>query len=480
MGVFPDTNQIYAMLPHMLQNVACSWYGIRQRRLFYGHGFDDYYKWLLQTQYWDSGAIAHLQADLLHSMVTTAVKYSSYYRKLHNAGFIEPDDIHIIDDIRHLPLLSKETLRSRSNEFVNEQMQPSQIVIGRTSGTTGKALQVSSSKHAMMKVWAAMERMRSWYGVSRNQRRASCTGKIYVPTDRDPSGVYWRHDWSGHRILLSVYHLSPTTAQAYVETLQRFCPAFLDGYPSSLRIIANYLADTNQRIPSIKAVFPTAETLDDQARMELENAFGVPVVNQYGSTELVSHVAQCEFGQLHVSPEIGYIELLDIDGNPTKPGEVGEIVVTGFVNDAMPMIRYRTGDLALAMDSSEQCRCGRQMPLLGRILGRLDDTVITRDGRRLPIINYHVFKWASHIIEAQVVQKNYDQFEFLVVRGVGFDEVEIERAKHELIQRLGHEASIEVQYVDEIPRGPNGKFRAVLSRLATAQVDNATNIETGH
>lgn len=447
-----------------LQNLLCTAYGIRQRYQMYGGDFEAHYRQFRNHESASPEAIDSMQLDRLRRIIGMSVSKVPYYRerRLDYAGSSQPIGW---EEFRQFPLLDKENVRTNPEQFVNGHASRMQTMIGRTSGTTGTPMRITTTYDAFRQAWAAMERMRAWACVSRFHRRASLTGKVFVPTTRDPKGAYWRYDWMGKRILLSVYHLNEATVPLYVVALSKFRPVFIDGYPSAIVRIAEYLlAHPSQRIPSLVAAFPTAETLTSGSRRIIEEGLGVKVFNQYGSTELSCHAADCEYGSMHISPEIGIIEILDDEGKSVQPGDLGNVVLTGLVNHGMPLIRYKIGDMAIAPQPGAMCRCGRSLPLLGDIAGRNDDLVKTPDGRALAIMNYHVFKVASGIKEGQLIQDDYQNFRMVVVPDHQRDP-DLKGALHELNARLGYEANVEIVVTDSIERTSAGKLRSVISHV---------------
>jgi phenylacetate-CoA ligase len=169
-------------------------------------------------------------------------------------------------------------------------------------------------------------------------------------------------------------------------------------------------------------------------------------------------VTQCEHGSYHVNPEFGVLELLRGD-QPVGPGEYGEIVATGFVNQVMPIIRYATGDLAMWKEGS--CPCGRSFPMLERIEGRRDDVIVTPEGRRIGRLD-PIFKAVSSIFEAQIVQESPDLVRVYVV-GSEFNERERLELGRELQKRLGPSMRIDIVQTERIARTKSGKFRSVVN-----------------
>jgi phenylacetate-CoA ligase len=173
--------------------------------------------------------------------------------------------------------------------------------------------------------------------------------------------------------------------------------------------------------------------------------------------------SQCEYGRYHVSAEVGIIEIVNRDGKPCEPGEIGEVICTGLQNTLQPLIRYQIGDAA-RWATAQTCSCGRSMPVLEGIEGRFEDICLTPDGREMLRFDT-VFKGIHSIKEAQLVQQKLDCFTIYVVPGDNFDEHEIEKIKSNMRLHAG-DVLTEVKPVGAIPRGPSGKFRAVISKLS--------------
>jgi phenylacetate-CoA ligase len=174
-------------------------------------------------------------------------------------------------------------------------------------------------------------------------------------------------------------------------------------------------------------------------------------------------IAQCENGNSHINPEYGLVELLNEQGNHVRPGEAGELVCTGFLNTAMPLIRYRIGDSAVLSD--RECGCGRPFPVVESLLGRTDDMIVTPEGRYVGRLD-PVFKGLSAIKESQIVQESLTRIVVRVVREPHYTP----QVGHALIaalrERLGN-IDMVLEYVDAIPRSTAGKFRSVVSMISS-------------
>ncbi len=190
-------------------------------------------------------------------------------------------------------------------------------------------------------------------------------------------------------------------------------------------------------------------------------AFGCQFINTYGMSELVTAASECEYGRLHIWPEAGVAEILsDTEDIQLPMGETGRIICTGLLNTDMPLIRYEVGDRG-TLDTGA-CNCKRNMQAFLKIEGRIDDVLITPDGRSVGRLD-PVFKTDLDIREAQIVQESFDIVRLRFVPGPHFNNYD------ELVQRLQQRLGsmhVILEPVDKIPRGANGKFKAVISKVS--------------
>jgi len=264
-------------------------------------------------------------------------------------------------------------------------------------------------------------------------------------------------------LLMSSYHISETTAPSYLDKLKQFAPVFIDSYPSAIFALAQ-LCEAHA-IPCRvrpRAIVTSSETLLEHQRRTIERVFGCRVYDQYGSAEMVVFASECERGTLHPHPEYGITEVLS-HGKDAQVGEPGELICTGFQNWAMPLIRYEIGDTAIWSDSA--CSCGRHFPSLKTVIGRIDDTIVTPDGRHVGRLD-PIFKGVVGIKETQIVQERVDHLIVRMVRGQGFEQEMAQAVIDELKKRVGEGVTVELVYLDQIERSSTGKFRSVVSRVA--------------
>jgi phenylacetate-CoA ligase len=266
-----------------------------------------------------------------------------------------------------------------------------------------------------------------------------------------------------------VLHIAPWSAPYYLEALKEFGLTHLIVYTNSLYALACEVPPESAPVlSSLKVILTNAEPLFDFQRKKIEATFGCPVRETYGQAEMVCAASECEEGKLHWWPEVGVIEVLDEQNQAVPPGSMGRLVATGLLNEEMPLVRYEVGDMVEQSDNGDaKCPCARCLPVLGRVLGRNDDVIVTQDGRRIVQIDT-IFAPGLHVREAQIVQEALQQFTIRVVPSEGWSDRDAEYLRSALQEKVG-EAEVGVRLVDRMERTWAGKFRIITSNLTGEQ-----------
>lgn len=453
---------IYHQLPPSLQDLAASVHGLGLRRERYGEETDALVIGALERDQWDPARWRHWQQERLAFVLHRAATRVPYYREMW-ARRRRQGDARPWDRLEYWPVLEKEELRRYGPSFIADDQSPRDMTVERTSGTTGTPLTLWRSRRASRARFAHYEARRlRWNAVDRHDRWAILGGQLVTPYSRSRP-PFWVWNRPLRQLYLSSYHLAPSFVLAYVEALADYQIQYLIGYPSSIDSIARAAGLGGVSLLKLKAVITVAEPLYAHQREAIETAFGCPVRETYGMAELTAAASECGEGRLHQWPEFGVCEIGDSDGNTSRQG-AGELIATSLLDVDMPLIRYRVGDRIAMGEGDRLCPCGRALPLLDSVDGRCDDLLQTRDGRLVGRLD-PVFKAGLGVREAQVIQESLDRIRVLLVPGEGFgaeDELAIRRA---LRDRLG-DVRVSLECVAAIPRGRNGKFRAVISRVS--------------
>jgi phenylacetate-CoA ligase len=458
----PDVfDRLYARSPFWLQNLGVSLYGYVWQNRRFGGNFRKYVSGFEGREAFTPEDWQAYQTLRLRELLAYAAENVPYYRKTCPDEFGSDFGGFELEHLARLPVLEKEHIRLDQDAFIAENIPGRKLFVYHTSGTTGTPLAIKFTSDMHRNWSAAYEvRVRRWAGVNYKMSRAMIGGRLVVPKG-ETRGPFWRYNIAERQLYLSAFHISPMNTRRYVEALNRYRPDYLVGYASSHFFLARMIKELGLQVIEPKAVLTSSEKLTPEMRTTLETVYKCPVFDAYSGVEACCLASECEYHRLHVSPDVGIIELLDERGDPIKHGESGEIVATGLLNFVQPLIRYRTGDLAVWSD--EPCPCGREMPILDELVGRLEDTVVGPDGRET--VRFHgIFVGLPHVIEGQVIQETLTRFRLRLVVEQDFNDRDRHVIYKRFQERLGA-IELEIELVNQIERTERGKFRAVISKV---------------
>jgi phenylacetate-CoA ligase len=404
----------------------------------------------------------------LKQLVERARTQTRYYRFLPE---IEENDscdptTALERTLKQIPVLEKSVYRARTKDFLAADMSESEYVERSTSGTTGTAVRIFDSRERFAENYAVVWRQRRSFGITRDDPFLAFTGQITTPLNQK-SAPYWRADNYSGRVLFSIYHMSPDNLTSYIDPIHDFPARYVEGYPSALHIVSRTMIDENRCLPhgKLKAIFTSSESLLPNQRATIEKAFAAPIRDHYAATEHLVSMTACEENMLHVDMEFGIVEVEIQEENDEWVR--GPLIVTGLGRPAAPMIRYRIGDVGTR--SKKSCPCGRPGDVFFDIDGRIEDYIVTPDGRLVGRMD-HVFKGRYDIAEAQIIQDDFKELRVLVVPSSEWNDGDSrQRLRRELEGRLGSEMSIQIEITDQISRESNGKLRAVKSSIHGAR-----------
>jgi phenylacetate-CoA ligase len=299
--------------------------------------------------------------------------------------------------------------------------------------------------------------------------RITLFGAEVVPRLAEPRQP-WVFNVPDRQILLSAYHLAPRHAERYRRRLERR-PLVVEGFPSVLHDLALLLGPASPGRARARAVFTTGEALAAGARAVSAEAFGAPVLDHYGQDEKVGFILQCPAGTYHRVVEYGVLEVVDEAGAPVPPGVEGQLVWTGLVNRAMPLVRYRIGDHGAVAAAADPCACGVVYPAVAPTLTRSGDSLCLAGGQRLsPRLLNQLLKECRGFAAAQFVQEAPDAVSILVqpatVGAPAAAAGEAAALAGRLERQFGGRVRFTPVVVPEIARDPSAKRRLVVVREA--------------
>jgi phenylacetate-CoA ligase len=417
---------------------------------------------VLARDAWPPEAVSALARERLQRIIRHAAATVPYYARLFATLHLDPADIRSPEDLRCLPTLSKQTIQDNLQAFCSRDAARMQCTVAHTSGTTGAGMRFPLSLAAEREQWAVVWRYRARFGFSHETWYAHFFGKSVVPRNQ-AAPPFWRVNQPGRQILFSAYHLREDYLPYYVDELNRRRPPVIQGYPSLLSVLADFMTQTGRTLTyEPKVIMASSETLLPHQQNIIERAFGVPCRQLYGQSEAVASISECPLGRLHVDEDFGLLEFQPLEGGGHQ------LIATGYANFAFPLIRYELGDV-VDLELPRECPCGLPGTLVDRIDGRIEDNVLTPDGRKVGRLD-HLFKDMINVRGCQIVQRRTDELLFRIIPGKGFSPDDLSALIRQVRRRLGAEIGLKCEFVAELPRTRRGKVRFVVSEINAGRI----------
>jgi phenylacetate-CoA ligase len=453
----------YRTSPALIKRTLGTAYAFLPMRVRYGSFLQDYRKLLEASQWWSKEMHEEYQTKQLMALIVHAYENTPYYKDLFNNMGIKPyeKDIKLIWE--KIPLLNKDDVRSNSQKLVAQNLAGN-LISANTGGSTGEPLKLYWEKGRTRSLERAfMWRQWEWAGFKYGSKTAVIRGQ----TVKEP---LFHYDPIDKHLFINAYNLTSKNMYAIVEKLNQFCPKSIQAYPSTLTIFALWMKENKVRLkPSLKVLLCGSENLYPAQKDLFAETFGVRVYNWYGHGESCCMAGYCDKADLyHVYSEYGLVELVNESGKKVewKEGNVGEIVATGFINSAMPLIRYRTGDIAMV--GPDRCVCGRNYPLLKKIQGRKQEYVITSDGRAISLTglvfgqHWHAF---TKITKLQFEQREAGNVLIRIIKRDNYTQDDENEIQAKIASCTNNSLAVSFDYVDCIEPTPRGKHIFVKQML---------------
>lgn len=331
-----------------------------------------------------------------------------------------------------LPVLTKSNLQKPLLTRLSKGYRASNSYINKTSGSSGIPFIFAKDKYCHALTWASNRYRFGWYGIDFN---SSYQARFYgIPMDFIGNKKERFKDFLSHRYRFSIFDLSDAILEKILKKFQYKKFDYINGYTSSIVLFAKFLQKKNIILtticPTLKVCVVTSEMLFEDDKMLLEKQFGVPIVNEYGASELDLIAFQNMEGEWQVNSETLFVEILDDFNKPVLNGASGRIVITSLYNKAHPFIRYDIGDIGILDEKSTL-----QKPILKKLIGRTNDIAILPSGKKTPGLTFYyvtksIIEDDGNVKEFVIKQTKIDTFEIDYV-----SETELNLAQIQKIER---------------------------------------------
>jgi phenylacetate-CoA ligase len=399
--------------------------------------------------------LAALQGQLRHAYATVP-----YYRAAWEGAGLHPSNLKTLEDLEAFPILTKTDIRRHERSLISSAFDISKLRLKRTSGSTGVPLNIYIEEPAVQWKSACTIRSDEWSGWRLGQSVAKAWG---AENQHFGLKAFLRNHFLDRAINLDTLNINDSRLSDFATSLRRHQPGLIYGHAHSLYLIACSLKKMGITDVRPNGVISTAMLLHSWQRVVIEQVFGCPVTNRYGCEEVSLIACECEeHNGLHLNADSIYT---------TVDVATGQLLVTDLTNRAMPLIRYRIGDVVVA--SSRHCRCGRGLPLIERVEGRDADYVVTPSGRLISGISL-TDHFGCNVPGAAQVQIVQESLTVLRIRIVPDDDFGLESRKKlaALVEEMfGSGVHHEVEVVQSIPQEASGKYRFCISKVVHSGIE---------
>jgi phenylacetate-CoA ligase len=366
-----------------------------------------------------------------------------------------------------LPVLNKKNLQKPLMERLSEGYSAKNSYINKTSGSSGTPFIFAKDKYCHALTWASNMYRFGWYGIDFN---TSYQARFYgIPMDFIGNKKERFKDFLSHRFRFSIFDLSDEILEGFLNHFRTKKFDYINGYTSSIVLFAKFLQKRNIVLttvcPTLKVCMVTSEMLFEEDKLLLEKQFGIPIVNEYGASELDLIAFQNKAGEWQVNSETLFVEILDDNNKAVPNGTSGRIVITSLFNKAHPFIRYDIGDIGILDEKSTL-----QKPILRKLIGRNNDVAILPSGKKSPGLTFYyvtksIIEDDGNVKEFVIKQTKIDTFEIEYVSETELNLVQIEKIEKAIALYLEPNLKFSFLRKKSLERSNRGKLKQFKSML---------------
>lgn len=387
------------------------------------------------------------------------LEYNSFYKSFGKSINLE--------NWKSVPVMTKAHLQQPISKRLSKGYNLKNVYLNKTSGSSGEPFIFAKDKWCHAMTWAEITNRFSWYNIDFNTSKQA---RFYgIPLNKKSYYKERLKDWFGKRYRFSVFDLSDTAFKMAVKKFKTTAFDYINGYTSSLVQFAKYLERENILLtticPSLKVCITTSEMLFEDDKALMEKQFGVPIVNEYGASELDLIAFENKKEEWQVNSETLFVEILDEDDNVLPLEKEGRIVITSLYNKAHPFIRYDIGDVGILSKSSTL-----KKPILKKLVGRTNDVILLPSGKKAAGLTFYyvtksVIQDDGNVSEFVIEQHKVDEFKIIYVSNQTLSQDKTRTIKAEVIKYLEPRLTITFKRVKTLNRSKSGKLKQFKSYI---------------
>lgn len=394
-----------------------------------------------------------------NEIVNFHLQNNTFYQKL--VGKAE------IENWNTLPVLTKKDLQQPLSERLSDGYSPKTVFVNKTSGSSGAPFVFAKDKMCHAITWASIIYRFGWYGIDFN---SSYQARFYgIPLDFIGNKKERLKDFLGNRYRFSIFDLSDVVLENVLVKFKNSKFDYINGYTSSIVLFAKFLKQKNIILkticPTLKVCLVTSEMLFEEDKILMEKQFGVPIVNEYGASELDLIAFENTKNEWQVNSETLFVEILDDNNQPVPNGKEGKIVITSLYNKAHPFIRYEIGDVGILDEKSTF-----KKPILKKLFGRTNDVAVLPSGKKSPGLTFYyvtksIIEDDGNVKEFVVKQTKIDSFEIDYVSKFDLTSAQIKKIEDAIELYLEPNLKFIFTKKDFLERTKRGKLKQFQSTL---------------
>lgn len=390
-----------------------------------------------------------------------------YFHLQNNAFYKDLAGMTTFTNWEELPVLNKKNLQKPLLERLSEGYSAKNSYVNKTSGSSGTPFIFAKDKYCHAMTWASNIYRFGWYGIDFN---TSYQARFYgIPMDFIGNKKERFKDFLSHRYRFSIFDLSDEILEGFLNHFRTKKFDYINGYTSSIVLFAKFLQKRNMILttvcPTLKVCMVTSEMLFEEDKLLLEKQFGIPIVNEYGASELDLIAFQNKAGEWQVNSETLFVEILDDNNKAVPNGTSGRIVITSLFNKAHPFIRYDIGDIGILDEKSTL-----QKPILKKLIGRTNDVAILPSGKKSPGLTFYyvtksIIEDDGNVKEFVIKQTKIDTFEIEYVSETKLNLAQIEKIEKAIALYLEPNLKFSFLRKKSLERSNRGKLKQFKSMI---------------